>query len=516
MDKNVFLAILLSIVVLIGYQYLITQQTPPPKKQEETSKTIEKPQESIPKPKEQLHKPSVMIPEVYKKIKSEEKEIRVENDLYYALFTTKGATIKNITFKNYTDKNGKHITLIGDTGIPPLALGFDETFQFTNLNFNVKGSDLKLSQELPTSSLIFEYTSPDYSIIRTYTFSYNDYSISLKDEIKGLGSYWITIGRDFGIYEKDDSVHYGPVILLESKRIEFTDEELHKGGAKSYKQGLKWIAQEDKYFFSSIVPKSQIIDSKVWSNNGSALIALKMQEGANEYLVYAGPKEYDRLKKYGVGLEHIVDFGFFSILAIPLFWLMKVFYSVVNNYGVAIIFLTIITRIPFIPIIHKSMKSMQKIQAVQPKIAEIREKYKKDPKRMNQEIMALYKKHKVNPFGGCLPILLQIPVFFALYKILSISIELRNAPFILWITDLSSKDPYYILPIIMGVTMVIQQKITPSTMDPKQQKLMMLLPILFTLLFLTFPSGLVLYWLINNILGIAQQFYMNLRTKVES
>ncbi len=522
MDRNVIIAIVLSILVLIGYQQLFPpSQTQP---QKDSSLHKEKSQEPQKTTAAQQEKPmdmsrttpapmtSINVPAAYKDqrdSKDFDKEIFVENDLYQAVFSAKGAVIKSLTLKKYADKNGRQISFKGDNIVPPLGLGMDETFQLSNLIFKTKSSEIKLDNSMPTASLIFEFTSPELTIIRSYTFTHDDYSINLKDDVKGLNYYWITLGKDFGIYERDDSAHFGPVLLKDTDRLEFTVEGLNKDGSKNYKQGLKWIAQEDKYFFASIVPKTQVEDSRVWNSNGYALIALKMPAGTNNYMIYAGPKEYETLKKYQAGLEHIVDFGIFSILAIPLLWLMNIFYGVFHNYGVAIIMLTVITRIPFIPIISKGMTSMKKVQDIQPKINEVREKYKKDPKKMNQELMAMYKKHKVNPFGGCLPILLQIPVFFALYKILSISIELRGAPFMLWITDLAEKDPYYILPIIMGATMVIQQKMTPSTMDPKQQKLMMLLPVVFTFLFLTFPSGLVLYWLVNYILGIAQQFYIN-------
>jgi YidC/Oxa1 family membrane protein insertase len=184
---------------------------------------------------------------------------------------------------------------------------------------------------------------------------------------------------------------------------------------------------------------------------------------------------------------------------------LKLFYQISHNYGIAIIILTIIVRIPFIPLVNKGQQSMKKLQEIQPRMAEIKEKYKNDPQRMQREVMELYKKHKVNPMGGCLP----IPVFFALYKVLLISIELRGAPFMFWIHDLSAKDPSYILPIVMGITMVIQQKMTPSSMDPAQQKMMMIMPVVFTFMFLSFPSGLVLYWLVNNLLSIGQQFYAN-------
>lgn len=515
MDRNVIIAIVLSLAVLIGYQYFFMPSAPPPPKdapaQKDLSAQKEKPQEvakTSPSP--------INVPITLKDTKEPEKDIVVENDLFYAVFTLKGGTAKSITLKKYTDKAGRQITFKGDNIIPPFAIGLDENFQLSNLIFKSQASDIKLDNSLPTASLVFEYVSSEIAIVRTYTFTHDDYGFNLKDDVRGLNSYWITLGKDFGIYERDDSTHFGPVLLKDSDRLEFNAADLGKEGPRIYRQGLRWIAQEDKYFFSSIIPKTPIEGSKVWNSSGDALIALKMPEGTNKYLIYAGPKEYSRLKKYEAGLEYIVDYGLFSILAIPLLWVMNLFYGVFYNYGVAIIFLTIITRIPFIPIINRGMTSMKKIQEIQPKMTEIKEKYKKDPKRMNQELMALYKKNKVNPFGGCLPILLQMPVFFALFKILSISIELRSAPFMLWITDLSLKDPYYILPIIMGATMVLMQKMTPSTMDPKQQKLMMLLPVAFTFLFMTFASGLVLYWLINNIFGIAQQFYMNKKVAKDS
>src|SRR5208283_4201968 len=221
----------------------------------------------------------------------------------------------------------------------------------------------------------------------------------------------------------------------------------------------------------------------------------------------------NRLQQYHAGLEYVIDFGFFSIIARPLFWVLKLFYKTFHNYGVVIVILTTIVRIPFIPLVSKGQQSMKKLQDIQPRMAEIREKYKNDPQKMQREIMELYKKHKVNPMGGCLPMLLQIPVFFALYKVLLISIELRGAPFMLWIHDLSLKDPSYVMPIIMGITMVIQQKMTPSSMDPAQQKMMMIMPVVFTFMFLSFPSGLVVYWLVNNLLSIAQQSYTNRKLK---
>jgi len=229
--------------------------------------------------------------------------------------------------------------------------------------------------------------------------------------------------------------------------------------------------------------------------------------------MYLGPKDYSILQALNVGLENAVDFGdWLKWLAMPLLITLKFLYNnVVQNYGIAIIILTTLIKIIFWPLGNKSYQSMKEMQKLQPKMAELREKYKDDKNRLSQEMMALYKAHKVNPMGGCLPMVIQIPVFFGLYKTLLYAIELRHSPLIWWIQDLSAKDPYYITPIIMGGTMFLQQKMTPPAGDPMQAKIMLFMPIIFTVMFLNFPSGLVIYWLFNNIISIGQQYYINKR-----
>jgi YidC/Oxa1 family membrane protein insertase len=225
--------------------------------------------------------------------------------------------------------------------------------------------------------------------------------------------------------------------------------------------------------------------------------------------LFVGPKDIDVLKSQGSSLEKSLDLGWFKHIAMPLLYTLKFFNRYVGNYGIAIIIITIILKALFFPLTHKSYKSMKDMQKIQPKMAALKEKYKDDRDAMNKAVMELYREHKVNPLGGCLPMVVQIPVFFALYKALMFSIELRHAPFFLWVTDLADKDPYYVTPVIMGITMFVQQKMTPSQMDPIQQKMMLALPVVFTFMFLSFPSGLVLYWLVNNILTIGQQMYIN-------
>ena len=229
------------------------------------------------------------------------------------------------------------------------------------------------------------------------------------------------------------------------------------------------------------------------------------------YQVYLGPKKAEELKAIGVGADRLVNFGFFGILAKPIRWVLNLTDSVTGNYGIDIIILSILIKVIFLPLTQMSFKSMKGMQKVQPEMKRLRETYKDDKARLQQEIMLLYKRRKINPVSGCLPMLIQIPVFIALYNVLQKTFEMRHAPFFLWIRDLSAKDPIYITPLIMGASMVIQQKMTPSGTDPAQAKMMMFMPVLFTFLFLNFPSGLVLYWLVNNVLSIAHQYYINKR-----
>jgi YidC/Oxa1 family membrane protein insertase len=232
------------------------------------------------------------------------------------------------------------------------------------------------------------------------------------------------------------------------------------------------------------------------------------------FRLYAGPKEFGILKSLDAGLEDTIDFGWFifgswdmvKAVAKPLFAVLQFLHDYTHNYGIAIVLLTIGIKLLFAPLQYKSYKSMKEMQILQPKVLALQTKYKDDRDRLNKELIKLYRDHKVNPVGGCLPMLLQMPVFVALFNVLYMTIELRQAPFLLWVTDLSVPDPYYVLPILMGVTMVIQQKITPTTMDPTQAKIMLLLPAFMTLLFLNFASGLVLYWFTNNLLTFGQQF----------
>ena len=219
------------------------------------------------------------------------------------------------------------------------------------------------------------------------------------------------------------------------------------------------------------------------------------------------------MKEVAPGLELTVDYGLLTVLAQPVFWLLKTIHKLVGNWGWSIIFVTMLIKLAFYKLSETSYKSMANMRKLAPRMKTLKERYGDDRQKLNQAMMEMYKKEKINPLGGCLPIVVQIPVFISLYWVLLESVELRQAPFMLWITDMSSPDPYYILPLLMGVTMLIQQKLNPAPMDPIQAKVMMILPVVFTVFFAFFPSGLVLYWVVNNTLSIAQQWVITRRVE---
>ncbi|NPA28513.1 MAG: membrane protein insertase YidC, partial [Epsilonproteobacteria bacterium] len=273
-------------------------------------------------------------------------------------------------------------------------------------------------------------------------------------------------------------------------------------------------AAVDRYYTTLFYKKSGVMVATVGPSglpdHETDPIIFIHHQGDSNLNGYIGPKEYKLFVSLDPKLEDVIEFGWFTFLAKPFFKIMLAIYEFVGNWGWAIVIFTILVKLVLFPLSYKGLMSMQKLRDLAPKMKELREKYKDDPMKMNQQMMELYKKHGANPMGGCLPMLIQIPIFFALYRVLLNADELQGAPWILWITDLSRPDPYYILPILMGVTMYIQQKLTPNTMtDPMQQKIFNWLPAIMTLFFITFPSGLVLYWLVNNILSILQQIYIN-------
>ncbi|GBE37822.1 membrane protein insertase YidC [bacterium BMS3Bbin08] len=524
-NKRTLLAIALSIMVLVVFSYLSPQRP--------VQMPAEPREAAVPEKIEEVQPAPVEIPAGPVDMPALEKEIRVETDLYSAVFTTRGGTIKRWDLKEYADKDGNPVSLIStDPKIPPVSIILDSRQPElpSKVNFSTDREFIKLSGTNKSTLTLSYSDSSGLSIKKTFTFYGDSYRVDFSTTVKGVPSYQVALGSKFGVFdEKGTWVHIGPLLLHGTDKIDIKGDNIEgigfiskllgtkSGDEFEYKENVRWIAQEDKYFTSALVSMNNANDARIWNwrdnSNSGVEISYKITGEKGDFLLYAGPKKYDLLRTMNVGLEHIVDFGFFSIIARPLFWLLTLFYKIIGNYGWSIILITIVVRTPFIPLINKGQKSMRKLQELQPHMAALKEQHKKDPQRMQRETMELYKKHKVNPMGGCLPMLIQLPVFFALYKILLIAIELRGAPFIWWIHDLSAKDPYYVFPVLMGATMILQQKMTPSGMDPKQAKMMMLMPVVFTFMFLSFPSGLVIYWLVSNLLGIVQQYFVNKKMK---
>ena len=294
-------------------------------------------------------------------------------------------------------------------------------------------------------------------------------------------------------------------------------KDIDKQAFKETVQG-GWVAWLQHYFVTAWIPSkdstNQVQTRKDSQGNyivgftGPAIQVAAGAQGETSAILYAGPKLQGHLKTLSPGLELTVDYGILWFIAQPIFWLLELIHSLLGNWGWSIIFLTLIIKLIFFPLSAASYKSMARMRAVAPKLAQLKEQHGDDRQKMSQAMMELYKTEKINPLGGCLPILVQMPVFLALYWTLLESVEMRQAPWLLWITDLAIKDPFFILPIIMGATMFIQQQLNPTPPDPMQAKVMKMMPIIFTFFFLWFPAGLVLYWVVNNILSIAQQWYI--------
>lgn len=371
------------------------------------------------------------------------------------------------------------------------------------------------------------WTGPNGVLVRKiYTFKRDSYVIGFEQRVTNNSKQTWT-GRQYRQLQRtppkssgghfrrafDGAGYYSPDTKFEKIKFSAMEKAPLSG---NYAGG--WVAMIEHYFLGAWIPQAKQVNHYYTKAlpGGRYLIGLispdkTIAPGASAEFssrLFVGPKLQDVLPKVAPKLELTVDYGWLTVVAQPLFWLLKWFHTVVGNWGVAIILLTVLIKLVFFKLSETSYRSMANMRKMGPRMKALRDRYGDDKQRLNQAMMEIYKKEKINPLGGCLPIVVQIPVFIALYWVLLGSVELRQAPFIFWIHDLSAKDPYYVMPIVMGITMVIQQRLNPAPPDPLQAKVMMFLPIVFTSMFLFFPAGLVLYWLVNNILSVAQQWYI--------
>ncbi|MFC7515247.1 membrane protein insertase YidC [Herbaspirillum sp. GCM10030257] len=375
--------------------------------------------------------------------------------------------------------------------------------------------------------LVLESEQGGVKLIKTYTFTRGEYTIGVKHDIVNNSgapinpSLYLQLVRDGNNMENEShfySTFTGPVVYTDTDKYQkMTFEDIEEGKAKhATKADNGWVALVQHYFVTAIVPPEkmsrEIYTKKIGNNlysTGTILPVGTVAPGATtsvESRLYSGPQETETLEKLAPGLDLVKDYGLLTIIAKPIFWLMTQIHKILGNWGWTIIALTVLIKLAFFPLSAASYRSMAKMKTVTPKMQSIRERFKSDPAKMNQAMMELYRTEKINPLGGCLPIVVQIPVFIALYWVLLASVEMRNAPWLGWIQDLAAPDPFYILPVLMAVSMFIQTKLNPTPPDPIQAKVMMFMPIVFSVMFFFFPAGLVLYWVVNNILSIAQQW----------
>ena len=367
-------------------------------------------------------------------------------------------------------------------------------------------------------------------LAKTYTFKRGDYSIGVRHEARNEGpaavatQLYLQLARDGNPPRGESSFYFtftGPAVFTEAKKFEKVDfKDIEKGKishAAAASDG--WVAMVQHYFASAwLVPAGtprEFRTAKVSNNLYSVAMVLPLGEIAagatqtHDATLFAGPQEENKLAAMAPGLDLVKDYGWFTVLAKPLFWLLDNLYKVLGNWGWSIVALVFLLKIAFYWLNASAYRSMAKMKAVGPRVTELRERYKDKPQLMQQEMMRIYREEKVNPLGGCLPILVQMPFFIALYWVLLSSVEMRNAPWIGWITDLSAKDPWFILPVLMTASSLFQVWLNPTPADPMQAKMMWMMPLIFGVMFFFFPSGLVLYWLTNNILSIAQQWHIN-------
>ncbi len=374
-----------------------------------------------------------------------------------------------------------------------------------------------------------KYSENDVSYTKRFTFDRSDYDLRVTYLIENQGQKPWT-GYMFGQLKRDDSgdpssstatgtaTYLGAALWTKDEPYtKVSMGDMDDGSLKKTVEG-GWIAWLQHYFVTAWIPApdqtNQVQTRKDSQGNyiigftGPGVTVAPGSQGETYATLYAGPKSQDELEELSPGLRLTVDYGILWFIAQPIFWLLQNIHALLGNWGWSIIVLTIVIKLAFFPLSAASYRSMARMRAVSPKMQALKEQFGDDRQKMSQAMMELYKKEKINPLGGCLPILVQMPVFLALYWVLLESVEMRQAPWMFWITDLSIKDPFFILPIIMGLTMFIQQQLNPTPPDPMQAKVMKMLPIIFTFFFLWFPAGLVLYWVVNNVLSIAQQWYI--------
>ena len=472
-------------------------------------------------------------------------KLTVTTDVMVATLDSTGGSLVGLQLSKYTDATdpkrpvqlfdqSAQRVYLAQTGLITQQAGVAMPNHLTSMR--VLPGERKLKSGVDELSVVFEATdAAGLTLIKTYTFRRGDYTIGVKHELRNgspaaiAPQLYLQLVRDGNAPAGESSFYStftGPALYTDANKfskIEFSD--INKGKAEHDKSADNgWVGMVQHYFASAWLvgekAPREFRTAKVSDNLYSVAMVFPLGDLApgaaksHQSSLFAGPQEENKLEALAPGLELVKDYGYLTVLSKPLYWLLDQLYKILGNWGWAIVALVVLLKIAFYWLNASAYKSMAKMKAINPKVMDMRERYKDKPQQMQQEMMRIYREEKVNPLGGCLPIFVQMPFFIALYWVLLSTVEMRNAPWIGWIHDLSTKDPFFILPLLMTVSTMFQTWLNPTPPDPVQARMMWIMPLVFSVMFFFFPAGLVLYWLTNNILGIAQQWFINKRLGV--
>ena len=468
-------------------------------------------------------------------VKTDVLDIRIDpmgGDIVYAALTAFPLSLDNKDIPFVLLEQSSMRTYVAQSGL----VGKNGVDKSGRAQYSVPQASFELEEGQDELIVPLTLVQDGVTITKEFKFKRGDYLIDLGYKVNNQSAdpwqanFYAQFKRDRSVDPSSMEAmgmasYLGAAITLPDeryKKIDFDDMD-----DAPFKQSVNggWVAFLQHYFLGAWVPAENAAHTynmrKAAGNYltgyyDSALVVAPGTQGETFTSLYLGPKDQDRLAEISENLDLTIDYGWLWWVAQPLFWLLQMMFAIAGNWGWAIVLLTILVKLAFFPLSAASYRSMANMRRVAPKLTSLREQYGDDRQKLSQEMMALYKKEKINPLGGCLPILVQMPVFIALYWVLMESVELRQAPFMLWLEDLSLKDPYFILPLIMGASMLIQMQLNPTPPDPMQARVMKLMPVIFTVFFLFFPAGLVLYWVVNNILSIAQQYYITKKIENEA
>ena len=513
-NQRLMVAVLLSVVFFVAYTAIYPPEQP---------EVIEAKQNSVQNVELKQNKQSSSTPiassianVVGHEISVDEKMaandlstlVTIKNSNFILKIDTLGRiSSKELLQDKFNDKEGKHAQLIPIDGTKPLFIRFLEeklNSEATSIAYTASASEVTLDGESKKVTLTQKLS--DLTVTKEITF-YVDGHYDAKVSLSADKRYFIYLGQRPQITEQMMTIS-GAMVYTDDEIVTIIEDE-DAEGRKTF-SGVELISAFDQYAATIIYNLSKDTNVVVDRDRDDNPVVYFEAVQNMSFSGYIGEKDYQILKNIKPVLTNAIEYGWFTFASKPLFQLLLWLHGMFGNWGFSIIALTILIRVVLYPLTYKGMVSMQKIKQIAPQVKAVQAKHKGDPQRMNAAVMDLYKKHGANPLGGCLPMLLQIPVFFAIYRVLLNAVELQGAEFALWVHDLSRMDGTYILPILMGASMYYQQKLTPSNFtDPMQEKVFKFLPVIFTFFFLTFPSGLVLYWFINNLFSIAQQFVVN-------